>query len=343
MIIKINRKLKSQLKQIGQIAQKNDARAYLVGGPVRDLLCAKQSFDLDIAIEPNGDSAKFINELSVKFNANVISHKRFGTFIITLPNKSHIDFATTRVESYAKPGALPEVKFACIENDLSRRDFSINAIALSINPSSFGAIIDPFGGVLAVKNKTLQVLHNLSFQDDPTRIFRLARFASRGFNVEKNTLKLAKTHCKYIKNISSQRIKNEILAILKEENSAYALNLLSKIGAILKISDYTAKIKNFNFLNSGKCEKDKLLLLIKQIGSQNAEKFLQELCFSKKNITLILASFKKIKTIQLLNGADLKKLKIKPGPIYKQIFTELLKRNIKTKKVAIKFVKSNYC
>ena len=154
MIIKINRKLKSQLKQIGLIAQSNGVRAYLVGGPVRDLLCGKQSFDLDIAIE--GNTAKFINALSKKLKAKVVSHKRFGTFVLTLQNSSHIDFATARSEKYLKPGALPEVEFCSIENDLSRRDFTLNAIAFSINPTSFGEIIDPFSGVLAVRNKILQ-------------------------------------------------------------------------------------------------------------------------------------------------------------------------------------------
>ena len=184
MIIKINPKVKSQLKIIGLIAQKNDVRAYLVGGPVRDILSGERAFDLDIAIE--GNTSKFINEISAKFKAEVVSHKRFGTFVLTLPDSSHIDFATARSETYAKPGVLPEVEFCSIENDLSRRDFSINAIAFSLNPANFGEIIDPFNGVFSVRKKILQVLHNLSFQDDPTRIFRLARFASRGFFVEKN-------------------------------------------------------------------------------------------------------------------------------------------------------------
>jgi len=341
MKIKINPKLKRQLKNMGLIAQKNGVRAYLVGGPVRDLLCGKQLFDLDIAIE--GNTSKFINELSRTFNANVVSHKRFGTFVLILPDNSHIDFATARSETYAKPGALPEVEFCSIEADLSRRDFSLNAMAISINPTNFGKIIDPFGGALAVRKKILQVLHALSFRDDPTRIFRLARFASRGFFVEKSTLNLAKKHSIFIKNISPQRIKNELLALLEEKNSGYAFSLLSHIGAISKFSADVAVIKNFNFLNRGKDTNERFYLLINAIGLQKGEKFLRGLCFSKKEMANLLVSLKKTKNIPVLNGEDLKKLDIKPGPLYKQIFSELLKRKIKTKKEAIKFVKANFC
>ena len=341
MIIKINRKLKSQLKQIGLIAQSNGVRAYLVGGPVRDLLCGKQSFDLDIAIE--GNTAKFINALSKKLKAKVVSHKRFGTFVLTLQNSSHIDFATARSEKYLKPGALPEVEFCSIENDLSRRDFTLNAIAFSINPTSFGEIIDPFSGVLAVRNKILQVLHSLSFQDDPTRIFRLARFASRGFKVEENTLKLAKKYCRFIKNISPQRIKNELIALLKEKNPGYAFNLLSGIGAISEFSTDIAVVKNFNFINLGKDVYERLYLLINSIGLKKCEKILHKFCFSKKEIAVILAPFNKTENISVINGNDLKKLNIKPGPLYKNIFSVVLNKNIKTKKEAIAFVKANYC
>jgi len=341
MKIKINPKFKSQLKNIGLIAEKNGVRAYLVGGPVRDLLCGKQLFDLDIAIE--GNVAKFINELSSNLKAKVVSYKRFGTFVLTLPDNSHIDFATARREIYAKPGALPDVRFCNIEADLLRRDFSINAIAISINSTNFGEIIDPFSGALAVRKKAIEVLHTLSFRDDPTRIFRLARFASRGFSVKKSTLILAKKYSIFIKNISPQRIKNELISLLEEKNPGYAFNLLSNIGAISKFSVDVAVIKDFNFLNRGKDANERLYLLINAIGLQKGEKFLRGLCFSKKEIANFLTPLKKTKILPVLNGEDLKKLNIKPGPLYKQIFSALLKRKIKTKKAALEFVKANFC
>ena len=164
-------------RQIGKIAQENNCRVYIVGGMIRDLYLGRENFDFDIVVE--GDGIALAKKLADKFKAKLVDHEKFATAVLFVPNGIKIDIATARKETYEHPGALPNVVPGNIEDDLSRRDFSINAMAASLNPEDFGELIDFFDGLSDLKKKEIKVLHDLSFIDDPTRILRAIRFEQR--------------------------------------------------------------------------------------------------------------------------------------------------------------------
>ena len=142
---------------------------YLVGGAVRDVLMGEPNFDVDIAVE--GDGIAFGEALAEALGGRVVPHDRFGTAIV-VHDGGRVDVATARTEFYDSPGALPTVEQASIRQDLYRRDFTINAMAASLRGEDFGRLVDHFGGLQDLENGVVRVLHNLSFIDDPTRIFR---------------------------------------------------------------------------------------------------------------------------------------------------------------------------
>jgi tRNA nucleotidyltransferase (CCA-adding enzyme) len=168
------------LQSIGRLADQVQMPAYAVGGCVRDwLLGAKQTKDLDVTVE--GDGIGLAGAIARVMGGTVEPHEPFGTATLTIPGSRHprIDVATCRRETYAKPAAYPAVSRGTLEDDLFRRDFTINAMAMSIAPSAFGALIDPFGGARDLRQRRLRILHERSFIDDPSRILRGARFLTR--------------------------------------------------------------------------------------------------------------------------------------------------------------------
>jgi len=177
------------LERLGRVATKLGTRAFLVGGPVRDLLLGRASPDLDVAVEAS--SREFGKVVALELGGRFLFHSRFLTGTVTLPDSSHIDITRTRTESYTRPAVLPRVRPAHIRQDLFRRDFTMNAMALELAPRSFGRIIDPCNGQIDLSRRIVRVLHDRSFVDDPTRIFRCVRFAVRfGFEIEERTLRL---------------------------------------------------------------------------------------------------------------------------------------------------------
>lgn len=142
-------KIYAWLNELGGCASRLGLHSYLVGGAVRDMRLGKKHLDWDIAVE--GDTSKLVKHLAKKHNAKIISHERFGTFILELPDGKHIDFATARSETYPRPGALPVVKFASIKDDLFRRDFTINAMAIELDGKKPGHIIDYYGSLTDLK------------------------------------------------------------------------------------------------------------------------------------------------------------------------------------------------
>lgn len=168
------------LRQVGE--------GYLVGGSVRDLLLGREVKDLDIVIE--GDHGPVARRLAEDFGGSLGESSEFGTQALFIED-NRIDLATSRCESYSGPAALPEVEPAGLEEDLLRRDFTINSMALDLSLKSFGRLVDPRGGRFDLEGKLIRVLHDRSFVDDPTRIFRAVRFASRlGFELEEETARL---------------------------------------------------------------------------------------------------------------------------------------------------------
>ncbi|MBM3255763.1 MAG: CCA tRNA nucleotidyltransferase, partial [Candidatus Omnitrophica bacterium] len=173
----LSREFRDLIAKASDISAKVNMPAYLVGGFVRDLMLGEKNLDLDIVVE--GDGIRFAEELAAALGAGLIRHVRFGTATILIGVDSKIDIATSRREHYPKPAALPLVQKGGLKDDLARRDFSINAMAISINKTSFGELIDFFGGPADLSRKKIRVLHSRSFIDDPTRVLRAVRFEQR--------------------------------------------------------------------------------------------------------------------------------------------------------------------
>lgn len=234
--------IKSIIKKAGNLADELGVSAYAVGGFVRDILLKRPNLDVDIVVE--GDGISFAEKLSVRLRAHhILLHKRFGTAVLTLPNKIKIDIATARSENYAEPAALPVVKPGAIYDDLFRRDFSINAMAVNINKHNFGKLSDYFNGVKDLKDKKIRVLHRLSFMDDPTRLLRAVRFRERyGFSLEKLTRRLFNEAKKnnMLHRVTKHRVRDEFILMLKE---ARVLNMLKRLDKLYGLTFIHKNIK----------------------------------------------------------------------------------------------------
>ncbi|TKB67139.1 MAG: CCA tRNA nucleotidyltransferase [Nitrospira sp.] len=220
----------SLLRELGSLADEGGVSLYLVGGVVRDLLLKRENWDLDLTVE--GDGIAFARLVADRYGAGLAVFERFATARLVFPDGLKIDIATTRRESYEQPALLPTVQPASIEEDLSRRDFTINAIAVQLNPRQFGRVLDPYGGQRDLRARTIRVLHAGSFQDDPTRIFRAIRFEQRfGFRLERATVRLlaqaASTNL--IQQLSGPRLQNEILLLFAEQYPARAIARLAQL------------------------------------------------------------------------------------------------------------------
>jgi tRNA nucleotidyltransferase (CCA-adding enzyme) len=221
---------RSLLRELGNLADEGGVSLYLVGGVVRDLLLKRENWDLDLTVEGNGIA--FARLVADRYGAGLAVFERFATARLVFPDGLKMDIATTRRESYAQPAILPTVQPASIEEDLSRRDFTINAIAVQLNPRQFGCVLDPYGGQRDLRARTIRVLHVGSFQDDPTRLFRAIRFEQRfGFRLERTTLRLlaqaASTNL--IQQLSGPRLKNEILLLFAEHDPVRAIARLGQL------------------------------------------------------------------------------------------------------------------
>ncbi|MBF0618989.1 MAG: CCA tRNA nucleotidyltransferase [Candidatus Omnitrophica bacterium] len=228
----LGRTAQDLLKRARACADEKGVKALLVGGVVRDLLLGVPSLDLDIVIE--GDAIAFARMLAGG-RAKVLTHERFGTAVVTFPDGFAIDCVTARREVYAKPGALPDVTPGTIQDDLFRRDFTVNALAVSLNAKDLGTLVDEHGGVADLKKKNIRVLHAKSFQDDPTRIVRAARYAARfGFRLEPKTEKelCAAAAADAFSTVTPVRYFNEFRRILEEKDPVPALDLLKQWGAL---------------------------------------------------------------------------------------------------------------
>ena len=230
LLSRLPRARASLLRALGNLADESGVSLYLVGGVVRDLLLKRENWDLDLTVE--GDGIAFARLVAVHYRAGLAVFERFATARLTFPDGLKMDIATTRRESYAQPALLPTVQPASIEEDLSRRDFTINALAVQLNPQQFGRMLDPYGGQSDLRACTLRVLHAGSFQDDPTRIFRAIRFEQRlGFRLEPTTLRLlaqaASTNL--IQRLSGPRLQNEILLLLAERDPVRAIARLEQL------------------------------------------------------------------------------------------------------------------
>jgi tRNA nucleotidyltransferase (CCA-adding enzyme) len=205
---------------------------FLVGGTVRDILLGEPNFDVDIAVE--GDAIALARSVADALDGRVRPHRKFGTAVVLYGDDQRIDVVTARTEFYDAPAALPSVEHATIREDLFRRDFTINAMAVSLRGDDFGRLVDPFHGRRDLEAKTIRVLHNLSFIDDPTRIFRAIRYESRyGFRMDEHTQRLARGTIEMglVGDLSSARLRDELVALLEEGDAGASILRLAELGA----------------------------------------------------------------------------------------------------------------
>ena len=406
------------LRTIGEVAEKKGYTAYAVGGFVRDLLLRIKNFDLDIVVE--GDGIKFAKELALHFGGTVRTHEKFSTALVIMPDGFNIDVATARLEYYEYPAAMPTVELSSLKLDLYRRDFTINAMAINLNPEKFGTLVDFFNSQTDIKERRIRILHNLSFVEDPTRIFRAIRFEQRmGFVIGKHTEKLLKNAVKMnlFNRFFGRRCFTELKLIFSEENPIPAIRRMAEFDLLKFIlpglkfdkrmernleetqdalawykllyldepchqwlvylltilarstySDLKVFCIKFEFTERHKNEllkekeaTDKILkelsrtrrLRISEIYWLLQERSHESLLYliamarkktAKKAVSHFVTHLRHYKTH--IQGADLKKMGYKSGPIYKTILNHLLEAKldgeVKTKADEKKFIRKNY-
>lgn len=205
----------SLLQDISQSAQQFGQAVYVIGGFVRDLMLKRPNDDIDLVVE--GDGIAFAKQLQDDFGGEVLIHDSFGTATWTHPSNIMIDISSSRLEYYERPASLPDVEQSSLKEDLQRRDFTINAMAIRLNKKQFGELIDPYGGQLDLESKTIRVLHNMSFIEDPTRIFRGLRFEQRfTFSMDGQTKKLALNSIDKVQALSPNRIHDQMEKLYDE-------------------------------------------------------------------------------------------------------------------------------
>ncbi len=213
------------LQEIGRFGAELSQPVYVVGGFVRDLLIGHETLDIDIVVE--GDAVDFAHQLAEVWASKVQLHHQFKTATITRRDGLKLDFVSARNETYPSPGALPSVEYGTITEDLRRRDFSINALAIRLQPNTFGELVDCTDGLQDLGAGRIRVLHAQSFIDDPTRIFRAIRYEGRyNFQITESDRQriLDAIDQGILDLISGQRIRNEIDHILSEEAAPQMIN-----------------------------------------------------------------------------------------------------------------------
>ncbi|MCQ9207856.1 MAG: hypothetical protein NG712_00510 [Omnitrophica bacterium] len=276
------------IRKIGRVAQEHGLSAYLVGGCARDLLLGVKNLDLDIVVE--GDALVLVRLLKKKIKLNLVTYPRFGTATVTLPDGFKIDFASSRKEHYPRPASLPTVTPGAIREDLYRRDFTINTLAVKINRHGFGELLDLFCGQKDLKTGKIRVLHNRSFIDDPTRILRAIRFEQRyNFNIEPKTLKLIRQAVSLglLKRLTRFRLGREFILLLKEKRPLAAILRFDKLSGLKLIHpliklDKTV-VARFNSRRAGDDWLKFFVLLTRKLNEQQMEKLCRDFSLTRKD------------------------------------------------------------
>lgn len=338
-------KLMSLVKLIGKEADSLGINAFLVGGFVRDMLLGCKNFDLDVVVE--ADAISFGKVIADRIGGSLVVHHKFGTSAVVKDwpkwlgpvlhpdGKFKIDIATARKETYETPAALPTVEFSSLSDDLYRRDFTMNAMAVNINRHNFGLFVDFFGGIRDIENKVVRILHDRSFIDDPTRIFRAVRFEQRfGFKIEKHTEYLI-THAikqEMFRRTENQRIREELILILKEKNPEKAVFRMKELhelrfihpelvidrSLVRRFNELRASVKWYESMARGRRRLDTWLMYLMFIldGLKPAEvrETLKRFVFTRSE-TLRVSSFKDhgSSAIKWLSSS----VKMSPSEVYK--------------------------
>ena len=235
------------LRLVADEAAARGLPAYLVGGVPRDLLLGRKSTDFDIVVV--GNAIPFARALARKHGGRATVHEKFGTAVWIRPilddsifdaekpnieyRISNIDLISARRETYAHPAALPDVTPSTLDDDLQRRDFTINTLAIRLDGEHFAELYDPFNGAADIAAGIIRVLHSGSFLDDPTRIFRAVRYEQRyGFTIAPETLALVPAAQTQVAVLSAERVRHELDLVLEEPNAASMLARLEALGIL---------------------------------------------------------------------------------------------------------------
>ena len=303
----------SLVQAAGELAAERGQKLYLVGGIVRDIFLKRPNLDLDLVLE--GDAPSLARELAEIKNGKVVTHARFGTATFKR-NEISLDIVTARSETYARPGALPAVKPGRIDDDLFRRDFTINAMAARLEPDRFGELVDPYGGKDDLDHGLIRILHKDSFRDDPTRIWRAIRYEQRlGFRLEQETEKLLQRDVAMMGRVSGDRLRHELERILEEEKPEKMLHRASELGALQQLlpslegNGWLARRFQQARKSSDQNKPDSVIylaLMVWQLESDNIEAFIECLRFGSE-VSRILRDIPKLK--QTLSALAVQRIK----------------------------------
>ena len=308
---------------------------YIVGGSVRDLVLGRRLNDFDLTVE--GDAIALARSLASKHGGGVTAHTKFGTatwFLpknLTLETETHdtLDLISARSETYKHPAALPIVKLGRITDDLRRRDFTINALAIRLDGSHFGEVRDDLNGMHDLQKGIVRVLDPRSFIDDPTRMYRAVRYEKRhGFKIAEDTLALLPAARDFIEKLSAQRIRHELELILEELNAVAMLARLDELGLLSVIHP---ALSNYNQSNLATLKSDDMplqnaqsrwVLWLMHLSEQEIESVNARLRFTadllktlrsasrlNANLTAVVG-LKPSRTVDLLEGYSLRAIEV---------------------------------
>ncbi len=229
----VGEKKLSLLWQAADLARELGYTLYIVGGFVRDLLLGRPNQDIDLVVE--GDAIALAKKLAREIGGRVRAHARFGTAKWILNGES-LDFVTARTEFYEHPTALPQVERSSIKQDLHRRDFTINTLAIRLDRDHYGELLDFYGGEQDLREGLIRVLHSLSFVEDPTRILRAIRLEQRlGFRIEPRTQELIDHAVGLLARVSGERIRHELFSLFQEPEPEAGLLRMEELGVLRHI------------------------------------------------------------------------------------------------------------
>jgi tRNA nucleotidyltransferase (CCA-adding enzyme) len=222
------------LEQAAQAAESLDYALYIVGGFVRDLLLGRPNYDIDLVVE--GDAIVLARRLAAEGGGRVRSHDRFRTAKWILDGGESLDFVTARTEFYLHPTALPQVESSSIKQDLHRRDFTINTLAIRLDGEHYGELLDFYGGEQDLQGGVIRVLHSLSFIEDTTRVLRAIRLEQRlGFHIEPRTQELIGNALGFLGRVSGKRIRHELFLLFQEPEPEAGLARMQELGVLRHI------------------------------------------------------------------------------------------------------------
>ena len=309
------------LRETGSLADDLGFDLYVVGGFPRDLLLGQVNHDLDLVVE--GDGIEFARELAQDLGGQLDIYHEFGTAVVSLDDLK-LDIATTRVEYYPQVASLPEVEQGSIQQDLFRRDFTINSLAIQLNQASFGQLVDYFAGKEDLEKGLIRLLHNFSLYDDPTRIFRGFRFGSRyNYEFEEHTEDLIKhaIELDVIEKLSDDRLFNKLELGLKDENPVRFISLLNEYNIlryfsseiewnhateqleqnVTKVLDW---LHNLNIMTSFEEWVLYLIVLVHGLNGTEIKDFANRFNLNKNLFDRLMTSLKADKYIKILHNAE---------------------------------------